>query len=256
MIDLHCHILPNLDDGPSSIDESLAMARRAEEDGIRMIVATPHTLNGVYLNPVDDVSKNLSILQEALSQNHIDVTLYPGADVHLCPNMVKQIEAGEAGTINHAKKYIILELPSHTIPSAAKDEIFKLKASGITPIISHPERNAAIHQDSNILYDLICMGALGQVTAMSLTGDFGLFVQQTAARFINRRLIHIIASDAHSSDGRPPVLSKAVDRAAEILGSDEEAVHMVTTIPAAIIAGERIDISEPARNDQRSRVFL
>jgi protein-tyrosine phosphatase len=245
MIDLHCHILPNLDDGPSSLDESLAMARRAVEDGIHTIVATPHTLNGVYLNSVEDVSENLAILQEALSKNHIDLKLYPGADVHLCPNMVKQIETGEAGTINHARKYIILELPSHTIPAAAKEEIFKLKTSGITPIISHPERNTAIQQDSDILYDLISMGALGQVTAMSLTGDFGLFVQQTAHQLINQRLIHIIASDAHSADGRPPVLSNAVDCAAEILGSDEEAGHMVTTIPAAILAGNTVETEEP-----------
>jgi protein-tyrosine phosphatase len=256
MIDLHCHILPGLDDGPSTLDESLAMARRAVEDGIYAIVATPHTLNGEYVNRIGQVSENLGILQGALAENHVDVKLYPGADVHLCPNIVKRIETGEAGTINHARKYIMLELPSHTIPQSTKDEIFMLKINGITPIISHPERNSVIQQDTSILYDLIAMGALGQVTAMSLTGDFGTFVKRTAENLLRQRLIHIIASDAHSADGRPPVLSHAVDCAAEILGSYEEPGHMVTTVPAAILAGAPVDISESIHNDQRSRVFL
>ncbi len=245
MIDLHCHILPNLDDGPSTLDESLAMARLAVEDGIHTIVATPHTLNGVYVNRVEEVSENLAVLQQALAEEHIGLTLYPGADVHLCPDMLKQIESGEAGTINHATKYMILELPSHTIPQSTKDEMFMLKINGITPIISHPERNSVIQQDTGILHDLIAMGALTQVTGMSLTGEFGLFVQQTVRQLVSQRLIHIIASDAHSADGRPPVLSHAVDCAAEILGSDEEAGHMVTTVPAAILAGEPIDVPKP-----------
>lgn len=255
MIDLHCHILPNLDDGPLTLDESLVMARRAVEDGIHTVVATPHSLNGEYVNHVTEVSAKLTALEVALSENHIDIKLYPGADVHLCPNMLEQIDSGNAGTINHGRKYIMLELPSHTIPRGAKDEIFKLKLSGITPIISHPERITAIQQDSHILYDMVSMGALGQVTAMSLTGDFGLFVQQTAHKLINERLIHIIASDAHSAEGRPPVVSDAVDCAAEILGSDEEARSMVTTVPAAILSGEPLDILEPVRNNRRSCAF-
>jgi protein-tyrosine phosphatase len=245
MIDLHCHILPNLDDGPSSLDESLAMVRRAVEDGIHTIVATPHTLNGLYVNRVEDVTEHLSILREALSENNVEVKLFPGADVHLCPDMLQQIESGDAGTINHAKKYIMLELPSHTIPQAAKDQIFSLRINGITPIISHPERNAAIQEDSGILHNLISMGALGQMTAMSLVGDFGTFVKQVSEKLLRQRLIHVIASDAHSADDRPPVLSVAVDSAAEILGTYEEAEHMVTTLPATILCGDTVAVPEP-----------
>jgi protein-tyrosine phosphatase len=108
-----------------------------------------------------------------------------------------------------------------------------VKNEDLTPLFS-----------ASILYDLIAMGALTQVTGMSLTGQFGLFVQKTAQQLISQRLIHIIASDAHSADNRPPVLSHAVDGAAEILGSDEEAGHMVTTVPAAILAGEEIVLCE------------
>jgi protein-tyrosine phosphatase len=191
------------------------------------------------------VSERIAALQEALSEEHIELKLYPGADVHLCPNLLNQIERGNAGTINHAKKYIILELPSQTIPQGTKDEIFKLKINGITPIISHPERNAVIQQDAGILCDLISLGALSQVTAMSLTGDFGTFVKQVAEKLLRQRLVHIIASDAHSADGRLPVLSCAVDSAAEILGNYEEAGLLVTTVPAAILCGDPVDTPEP-----------
>lgn len=245
MIDLHCHILPGVDDGPPSVDESLAMARRAVEDGVRTIVATPHTLNGVYMNPVKEVTSRVAAFQDTLSENQIDLKLYPGADVHLCPDLLTRIESGDAGTINHRKKHILVELPSQTIPDGVKDLIFTLKLSGITPIISHPERNAIIQHDPAILYKLLAMGALSQVTAMSLTGGFGTFVRQTAETLLRQRLIHIIASDAHSSDGRPPILSHAVDCAAEILENYDEAKHMVTNLPAAILSGETIDIPEP-----------
>ena len=255
MIDIHCHILPGLDDGPSSLDESLAMARRAVEDGVHTIVATPHTLNAVYMNHAKEITARVDTVQEVLSENQIDLKIYPGADVHICPNLLTRIESGDASTINHGNKYILLELPSQTIPEGIKNEIFTLTLNSITPIISHPERNAIIQHDPVILYDLLAMGALSQVTAMSLTGGFGMFVSQTAEALLRQRLIHIIASDAHSPEGRPPVLSHAVDCAAEILGSYDEAKYMVTNLPAAILCGEAVDIPEPSREKQRPGFF-
>ena len=126
-----------------------------------------------------------------------------------------------------------------------KAEIFALKMKGITPIITHPERHSAINRDMDILYELVRMGALSQVTAMSITGDFGGTVRQCAEVLLKHRLVHVIASDAHSPEGRPPVLSRAVDAAAEIVGSYEEAVRMVKELPAAILSGERVEIPEP-----------
>jgi protein-tyrosine phosphatase len=245
LIDLHCHILPGVDDGPASQDESLAMARRAVEDGIHTIVATPHTLNGIYINPAKEVTSRVAALQGALSKNHIRLQLYTGADVHLCPHMLEHIERGDAGTITNDKKYIILEFPSQIVPPRVKDEIFSLKLNGITPIISHPERNLVIQHDIDILYELVSMGALCQVTAMSITGDFGGTAMQCAERLLTHRLVHVIASDAHSSNRRPPVLSQAVGAAAEILGSYEDAEQMVTGVPASILSGDMPEIPEP-----------
>lgn len=245
MIDLHCHILPGVDDGAKSLEESLLMARRAVEDGIHTIVATPHTLNGIYINSAREVTPKVASLQETLSKKHIKLQLYVGADVHLCPHMLELIESGDAGTINNARKYILLEFPSQVVPPKVKDEIFSLKLNGITPIISHLERNPVIQHNIDILYEFIRMGALCQVTAMSITGDFGGIAMQCAERLLRHRMVHVIASDAHSSESRPPVLSQAVEAAAEILENYDDAERMVTEVPAAILSGNMPDIPKP-----------
>lgn len=253
MIDLHCHILPGIDDGPVSQDESLAMARCAVEDGIHTIVATPHTLNGIYLNPAKEIISKVEALQKILSNNHIQLELCAASDVHLCPHLLKMVDSGDALTINDAKKYMLLELPSQAIPNGVKDEIFSLKLNGITPIITHPERNAIIQHDLGILYDMVSMGAMSQVTAMSITGDFGVFVKQVVEIMLQKRLVHIIASDAHGVDKRPPLLSRAVEHAAEILGNYEEAMRMVTEVPAAILSGAMPDIPLPINIKHKDR---
>jgi len=255
VIDLHCHILPGVDDGSRSLEESLSMARTAVEDGIHTIVATAHTLNGVYVNPAKEIALRVNALKKVLARRQIQLNLFAATEVHACPHMVERIKDGDAGTINRSGKYVLLELPSQTIPGGIKDEIFSLKLKGITPIIAHPERNASIRNDPEILYDLVTMGALSQVTAMSVTGGFGVEVRQSTETLLKRRLCHVIASDAHSADTRPPVLSPAVHEAAEILGSYDEAKRMVTHVPAAILSGKRPDIPEPMPARKRHRFW-
>ncbi|MFH1351242.1 MAG: CpsB/CapC family capsule biosynthesis tyrosine phosphatase [Pseudomonadota bacterium] len=247
MIDIHCHILPGVDDGAKSLEESLSMAKTAVEDGIHTIVATPHTLNGIYLNPAHEVISGVARLQDVLTHNHIDLQLCPGADIQLCPGIMGRIREGEAGTINNNQRYILLELPAQTVPPGVKDEIFNLKVNGITPIITHPERHPAILRDMTLLQRLVSLGALVQVTAMSITGDFGEVVMQYAERLLTQRLVHVIASDAHSPDTRPPILSRAVEAAAEIMGNHEDAERMVTVIPEAILSGDPLELPEPMR---------
>ena len=245
MIDVHCHILAGVDDGPRSLEASLAMAEIALGDGIETVVATPHMLNGVYRNTLETVQADISSLERALAVKGIRLPIRPGGDVHVVPGMVRAVEAGEAVTVNNAGKYLLLELPSQAIPPGIRDEIFQLKVHGITPIITHPERNPVIQRDTEMLRDLVAMGAMVQVTAMSITGDFGEAVKTCTRGLLEQRLVHVIASDAHSPEDRPPVLSRSVEAAARILGALDEAERMVTAVPAAILAGDPLEVPEP-----------
>ena len=245
MIDLHCHILPGLDDGSSSAEESLAMARLALQDGIRTIVATPHALDGVYNVSFKAIAEGVASFQELLITKGLELQVLVGSDVHLCPGMADKIKKGTVGTINNTGRYFLLELPHQAIPAGVKEEIFALRVQGITPIITHPERHPAILRDWALLDEFIAMGALSQITAMSLTGEFGEAVQRCARELLKHRLVHVIASDAHAADRRPPLLSKAVREAAALTGSDTLAMSFVSDIPAKILAGEPLDLPEP-----------
>jgi protein-tyrosine phosphatase len=247
LIDIHCHILPEIDDGPATLEESLLMAKIAVEDGIHSIVASPHTLNGIYENPANKILSLVEKFRKSILRQNLELELFAGADVHLCTDIVNRIENGHALTINNSGKYILLEFPSQIIPQGIKDLIFKLKLNGITPVITHPERNPFIQRNPHMLYEFITMGALSQITAMSLTGDFGKYVMYSSQILLKHRLVHIIASDAHTPFDRPPVLSHAVERAAEILENYNDAEHMVTRVPSSILSGETPDIPAPVR---------
>lgn len=235
MIDIHCHILPGLDDGPQTEQQSLAMCELAAADGIKTIVATPHTGNGEYLSPAKDVRKGVEKLNKLLKKKEINLTILPGHDAYIQLRLIEDIKQGKVLTINDAKKYIILELPAQSVPFYVEEFIIKLKSNGITGIISHPERNDQIQKDTRALKRLVAAGALAQITALSLTGGFGNPAQKTAQTLLKQRLAHIIASDAHSKDMRPPVLSEAVKEASRIIG-ERNAWDMAHTTPLEIIS--------------------
>ncbi len=237
MIDLHCHILPKIDDGAQSIDESVQMAEIALKDGIEAIVATPHVFPPDHYGFKADI---ISGLVEKLKENKIDLTVYSGAEVHICLGLSDYIKKMPDLTINNTGKYILLEFPVMMFPDNAEDEIFNLELNGITPIICHPERNIAIQNDMNILSKLVDMGSLVQITAQSITGDLGRRAEKISEKMLKNRLVHIIASDAHSAHQRVPILSEALNRAAEILCDLKEAEKMVEDIPKRIILGESV----------------
>jgi protein-tyrosine phosphatase len=284
MIDLHLHLLSGLDDGAKTLEESIQMCWISYRDGVRTIVATPHTLNGLYVNDRETILAKVKELNEALMKcgirnaefgikepnaalhtpqsemffnsairnpqsaiilnSELPLRILPGADVHLCEKTLPHLDQGKVMTVSDGKKYLFLEFPSQGIPYQAEEIIFQIMTRGIIPIITHPERNLEIGQRPQRYYEMIRMGCLGQVTAMSLTGEFGPKVRQIAVRLLKNRLIHLIASDAHSTDGRPPILSEGV-RAAEKIVGKEEAQKMVTKYPQAILEGRKPDVPEP-----------
>ena len=260
MIDIHTHILWGLDDGAKTIDDSLEMCQIAYRDGIRTVVATPHTLNGLYQNDRTSILGKVRELNKVISNqllvnspglsNQSSVTkestnnefrILPGADVHLCEETLRQLEGGKVTTLGDGGKYLLIEFPFPAIPYGTEEMLFQVMTRGIIPIISHPERNLEIGQNPRRYHEMIQMGCLGQVTAMSLTGGFGPAIKRLAEKLLVKRLVHLIASDAHSTDGRPPILSDGVFAAEKIVGR-EEALRMVTEYPQAILEGRRPDI--------------
>ena len=255
MIDLHCHVLPGMDDGSRLLEETMDMARTAVKNNIDTIVATPHTLNGFFINKWENVVSLTSTVQEAFEAESISITLYPGMEAQVCPELFDAFERGQAATINDNSRYLLLEFSPFSMPPGSQDFIHKLRLQGITPVIAHPERHLILQNDLKQLYDLVKMGALCQLTALSITGLLGDAVQKSAKQMIKTGLAHVIATDAHSNDERILALAPAVDAAADILQDYSRAEKMVTTTPAAIIAGEDVDVDEPVLDKKKWWVF-
>jgi protein-tyrosine phosphatase len=252
MIDLHCHILPELDDGPDVLAESLQMAEIAAAGGIRAIVATPHAGNGLYPSKPADIAGRVADFNADLADASIPLKVYPGAEVQLSPGLAERLHQGKVTTINNSR-YILLELPPILLPDSCKSELSSLLNNGFIPVIGHAERHSYLQKNLAYLAGLVQMGVLCQVTAGSLLGRFGRNVKAVAEQMLQCCLAHIIASDAHGVEGRVPALEGAVSEAARLLDSREKAMRMVTAIPAAIIADSNVYVEPPAMDAVSSK---
>lgn len=238
MIDIHCHILPAVDDGSPDWETSLEMCAVASRDGIRKIVATPHVKAGVYDCDRSRIQQGIKELNARIPPE-LDIEVLEGADVHMAAGLIEKVKAGEVPTINNGC-YLLLELPFNSVPPNIEQIVFDFKLAGIAPVISHPERNTFFQKNAGLLSSLVNAGALVQVTAMSLTGGFGRDARKSAEEMLKTGLVHAIATDAHSAIERPPVLSEAVKRASRLVGR-RAAQMMVLDVPESIVQGRPID---------------
>jgi protein-tyrosine phosphatase len=244
MFDLHCHLLPGLDDGAADLEQSLKMARIAVEDGVRGVVCTPHWLTAHYENGRDAVMEATQRLQTALSDQHIPLQIYPGAELRLDTGILEGIRAGALLTLNDTGRFVLLELPDLVNLQGLEDFIYDLRVQGITPILSHPERNYRFQSSPARLYELVHLGALTQLTAGSVIGHFGKEIQKFSVLLIKHRMAHILASDAHGASIRTPRLARAC-RAVEKMAGRELAWRMVSEIPQRVIHGRAVEVPEP-----------
>jgi len=236
MIDIHAHILPSIDDGPETIEESIELCKVAANDGIKTIVATPHSKDGVYETKSMEILKAVDTLNSQLKENRIDVKILPGAEIHISEGLVESIKNGDVLTINNGGKFILFELPFVFIPPGTDKFIFNLKSNGIVPIIAHAERITAFQRKPELVDQLVKIGARVQINAHCLTKRASPGERKCAEWLLKKRLVHFIASDVHSLNGRPPILSKALKNATRIVG-EEEANALVCRNPELIING-------------------
>ncbi len=254
MIDTHCHILPGVDDGAADDRAALAMARVAAADGIRCIVVTPHMREGDFNNERGDVLARLERLRETVGDAGIDLELRPGAEVHLAPGLVEGIRSERLLTYNDRRRHLLLECPYRTRPVRLEEVIFELKVAGVTPVLAHPERIRYFQEDLSRYEEAVRLGALGQMTTSSLLGDFGGAIAALAERMVRRRLVHLLASDSHDDDYRPPRLAAARRRWAELAG--EESADLATvTLPQALLDGDAT-APPPPLDEERGPGFL
>jgi len=239
MIDIHAHILPGMDDGPTTLDQSLEMARIAVGDGIQTMIATPHCLNGLHVNWRPNILSACTEFNSILKNHQIPLKVLPGSEARLSPEIIEEIENGRLMTLNDTGRYFFLELPDQFVPEAVIKLIAHLKKDKITPIITHPERNMSIQHDRELLSDFISSGALSQVTAASLTGGFGQYIYKCSQRIIEMGTAHFVASDAHSPMGRSPKLSTAFEKLSSIIGNTR-AKKIMFESPQAILDGRDI----------------
>jgi protein-tyrosine phosphatase len=243
VLDLHTHILPGVDDGPSTMEESVEMARLAYEDGTRTIVATPHNRDVTERSSLSDVRDLADRFIQELHAQSIPLRVLLGMENHLEMDTAEQVDNGLATPIE-GTHYILIELPFEFYPFYGEEVLFKLQIMGLHPIVVHPERNLAIQDNAEILAKLVQKGALAQLTASSITGIFGKESQRSSKELLQKNLVHIIASDCHTAWGtRKPLLSSGTAAAAKIVGK-EVAIHMVESIPEAILQDRKPELDE------------
>ena len=253
MIDLHCHILPGVDDGSRSLEESLAMARIAASDGIATMVATPHLFRGNFESvDVAFIEERRRELRDALSNNGLRIEVKAGAEVHITHNLIEHVRTNRGSLVINDSSYMFIEFPSSHVFPGVKDFIFDLMSEGITPIIAHPERNYGFAQNPRLLYELVQMGVLAQANGGSLTGLYGRSVAKTAVRFLTWNLIHFLASDGHHPRSIPPRLAEAAKRAEAVVGK-EEARHLVVENPRAVLDDRPIPYLPSPRDPEKMK---
>ncbi|TDG12868.1 capsular biosynthesis protein [Seongchinamella unica] len=234
MIDLHCHMLPGIDDGARDLPTALKMAELAVADGITLTACTPHIYPGLFENTHTGIRQAVEAFRRELAAADIPLELTYGADIQVVPELVSGLQNKVLPTL-HGSRYFLFEPPHHVSLPRLGDLIHNTLLSGYVPVITHPERLSYIESDYPRFLAAAEQGAWIQLTGGSLLGRFGRRVQQVAERFLRDGVTHLLASDGHNLSNRTPELAEARAAAAAIVGEDE-ARRLVQERPAAVIA--------------------
>ncbi len=239
MIDIHNHLLSGMDDGPSDPAETMAMCRLAAEDGIQVIVATPHLTDGHFENHPEDIIAAVKALNSLVKEEGLGVRIVPGMEVRVAPDLVDQLKSRKILPLNGGRYVLVDYHPAHLSPGLARllKEVVKL---GYRIVLGHPEKNLPIQENPEHVYQLLTeippWDLAIQISADSLLGEAGASALKSAKVLLKHNLAHVIATDAHSLRMRVPKLSVALRVAERIVGKDR-ARMMTREIPLAMLRG-------------------
>jgi protein-tyrosine phosphatase len=252
MIDIHCHPLPDVDDGARTFEDAVAMCRMAADDGTTHLVATPHCSYEYAFVPEVNEEK-VRELQEAVGPQP---KLLLGCDFHLSYENIQQITRSRGSFTINQSKYVLVEFDDHFVPQNMDNVFYELQVAGLIPILTHPERNPVFQRKPDILYQWVARGCLAQITAKSFTGGFGTRARELSELWLDRNLVHFFASDAHDVKYRPPLLSVCYEKLIAARGQ-AEADRIMKRNPDAVINDRRLPAApEPVAPKTRKRGWL
>lgn len=257
MIDIHHHLLWGLDDGSKSIENSIAMARIAADDGITHVVCTPHA-NGQYEYSPQVVADKINSLQQTLDEEGIALKLGRGCDFHMSYDNIQDAKLDPARFSVNGLGYLLVELPDYGLSQALTETYYQLRLVGLTPILTHPERNPTLQSDPRRMVEWMRGGLLLQITAGSVLGHMGKQAQKMAHDLLAKRWVHFLATDAHNVTSRPPRMREAYELVAEKYGS-EYAHALCVGNPLAVFMGKpMMPQAEPLDlyDDQKKKGWL
>jgi protein-tyrosine phosphatase len=249
VIDLHSHILPGLDDGSRTVEDARLLARRAAEDGVTAVAATPHVRSDYPTRP-EEMERGVARLREDFAEQRISVEVLPGGEIDLGALAGLDDDDLRRFALAGSGRYLLLEFPYSGWPSGLEETVYALGLKGLVAVLAHPERNREVQAGPDRLAEAVRMGALVQLTAASLDGRIGRSSQATATRLLELGLAHLLASDAHT----PEIREAGLAAAAEALEDEPLARFLTVEAPCAIVAGE--PVPDPPRKSRRRRWYL
>ncbi|GAA3605417.1 tyrosine-protein phosphatase [Secundilactobacillus similis] len=256
MIDLHCHLLPGVDDGSKSLDISLRLAQEAVENGITHALLTPHHMNGVFMNHRSEVIEQTAHFQKELQDHGISLTVFPGQEVRINGDLLTALDENDILFADESGQYLMLEFPDDDVPAYTSDMVYQLQQRGIVPVIVHPERNTKIMKHPSLLFELLEKGCLSQITASSYVGTFGKKVEAFSEQLIAAGQGYLFASDAHDLPGRKYEMREAFGKLQMKFGS--ELANEFEENAKAIINGDAVSPHriEPVKSNKKKRFGL
>jgi protein-tyrosine phosphatase len=234
MIDIHHHLLWDQDDGATSLDLSLEMARMAAADGITHIACTPHA-NGQYAYLPEIISSKIAELQHLLKKEGVDIKLGRGCDFHMSYDNIQQARVDPGRFSLNGGAYLLVEIPDYAIPRGLGETFYQMQLDGVTPILTHPERNATLQKEPQRMMEWLRGGVLVQITAGSVIGRMGKTAERLAHDLLSKRWVHFLATDAHNTTSRPPKMREAHDLIADKYGPEYARLLCVSNPLAAFL---------------------
>ena len=241
MVDLHCHLLPGIDDGSKSMEISLRLAREATENGVTHALLTPHHMNGHYVNHKQDVIRRTKEFQKQISAHNIPLIVFPGQEVRINGQLLEALDKDDILFADTGNRYLMLEFPDDDVPHYTGQMIFNLQRRGITPVIVHPERNTKIMKKPDLICQLLEKGCLSQITASSYVGTFGKKVENFSRQLFEAGLCYVFASDAHNLPKRKYEMQQAFEKLQQEFGADLAEQYQQNA--RAIINGKNVSLN-------------